>query len=54
MKIVGNEPAQKEILDVAHHNTIFDQLLSLIPRHDFEHLVSEHVTGRSPRRAYQA
>ena len=49
MKIVGNEPTQKEILDVAHHNTIFNQLLSLIPRHDFEHLVSEHAIGRRPR-----
>ena len=24
---------QKEILDLAHHNTLFSQLLSLIPGH---------------------
>jgi hypothetical protein len=41
---------QKEILDLAHHNTLFSQLLSLIPGHVFKSLQDKHNCGRSSRR----
>jgi hypothetical protein len=34
---------------VAHCNTIFHQMLKLIPRHHFAKLEAEHGTGRKPR-----
>ena len=34
-----------------HHNTVFSQLLKLIPRHEFETLSNQHHTGRSFRTA---
>jgi hypothetical protein len=37
-------------LDVSHHNTLFSQTLSLIPRHVFEKLERRHKTGRASRR----
>jgi hypothetical protein len=40
---------QKEILDLAHHNTLFSQILSLIPGHVFQTLERRHKTGRSSR-----
>ena len=36
---------------MAHYNTVFSQLLKLIPRHEFETLAKQHHTGRSFRRA---
>ena len=33
-----------------HHNTLFSQTLSLIPRHVFQKLENRHKTGRSSRR----
>lgn len=36
---------------MAHHNTVFSQLLKLIPRHEFETLAKAHHTGRSFRTA---
>lgn len=39
----------KEILDLSHHNTLFSQTLSLIPRHVFQKLERRHKTGRSSR-----
>jgi len=39
----------KEILDLAHHNTLFSQLLSLIPGHVFKTLEDKHQCGRSSR-----
>ena len=33
---------------MAHCNTIFHQMLKLIPRHDFAKLETEHGTGRKP------
>ncbi|MES9812587.1 MAG: DUF4372 domain-containing protein, partial [Candidatus Thiodiazotropha sp.] len=30
----------------SHHNTVFSQLLKLIPRHEFETLAKQHHTGR--------
>jgi hypothetical protein len=40
----------KEILNMAHHNTLFSQILSLIPRHVFQKLEHRHKTGRSSRK----
>ena len=34
-----------------HHNTVFSQLLKLIPRHEFESLAIQHHSGRSFRTA---
>ena len=34
-----------------HYNTVFSQLLKLIPRHEFETLAIEHHSGRSFRKA---
>jgi len=36
---------------LAHHNTVFSQLLKLIPRHEFESLAIQHHSGRSFRTA---
>ena len=40
----------KEILNMAHHNTLFFQTLSLIPRHVFQKLEHRHKTGRASRK----
>ena len=34
---------------MSHHNTVFSQLLKLVPRHEFETLANQHHTGRSFR-----
>ena len=36
---------------MAHHNTVFSQLLKFIPRHEFETLAKRHHSGRSFRTA---
>ena len=36
---------------MAHYNTVFSQLLKLIPRHEFETLAKQHHSGRSFRKA---
>jgi len=36
---------------MAHHNTVFSQILKLVPRHDFEVLAKAHHQGRSFRTA---
>lgn len=36
---------------MAHHNTVFSQILKLIPRHEFESLANKHHSGRSFRTA---
>jgi len=36
---------------MAHNNTVFSQLLKLMPRHDFESLSRQHHSGRSFRTA---
>ena len=36
---------------MTHHNTVFSQLLKLIPRHEFETLAKQHHSGRSFRTA---
>ncbi len=36
---------------MAHHNTVFSQLLKFIPRHEFETLANRHHSGRSFRSA---
>ena len=35
---------------MAHHNTVFSQLLKLVPRHQFEILVKRHHVGRRFRK----
>ena len=35
---------------MAHHNTVFSQLLKLVPRHEFETLANEHHAGRKLRK----
>ena len=42
---------QKGNQALSHHNTVFSQLLKLIPRHEFETLAKQHHTGRSFRTA---
>jgi len=39
----------KEILDMAHSNTLFAQILSLIPRHEIKFLEDKYKCGRSSR-----
>ena len=36
---------------MAHHNTVFAQLLKFVPRHEFETLANQHHCGRSFRTA---
>ena len=36
---------------MSHHNTVFSQLLKLLPRHEFESLAKRHHSGRSFRTA---
>jgi len=36
---------------MAHNNTVFSQLLKLVPRHKFETLAKEHHSGWSFRSA---
>jgi len=36
---------------LSHHNTVFSQLLKLMPRHEFETLAKQHHQGRSFRTA---
>ena len=36
---------------MSHHNTVFSQLLKLIPRHEFETLAKQHHNGRAFRKA---
>ena len=36
---------------MAYHNTVFSQILKLIPRHEFESLANKHHSGRSFRTA---
>ena len=42
---------QKGNQALSHHNTVFSQLLKLVPRHEFETLAKQHHTGRSFRTA---
>lgn len=35
---------------MAHHNTVFSQLLKLVPRHEFEALAKQHHQGRKLRK----
>ncbi len=35
---------------LAHHNTVFSQILKLVPRHEFETLAKQHHTGRRLRK----
>ena len=35
---------------MSHHNTLFSQMLSLIPRHVFQKLEHRHKVGRASRK----
>jgi len=35
---------------LAHHNTVFSQVLKLIPRHEFESLARKHHQGQKLRK----
>ena len=35
---------------MAHHNTVFAQMLKFIPRHEFESLANQHHSGRRLRK----
>ncbi len=35
---------------MAHHNTVFSQILKLVPRHEFESLARVHHQGRKLRK----
>ncbi len=35
---------------MAHNNTVFSQLLKLVPRHEFETLANQHHAGRKLRK----
>ncbi|WP_425443947.1 DUF4372 domain-containing protein [Thioalkalivibrio denitrificans] len=37
---------QEGVQALSHHNTVFSQLLKLIPRHEFETLANQHHEGR--------
>jgi FOG: Transposase and inactivated derivatives len=50
MKELHKPTPHKEILDLSHHNTLFSQTLSLIPRHVFQKLENKYKTGRSSRK----
>jgi len=50
MRILHNTLHTKEILNMSHHNTLFHQTLSLIPRHVFQKLEARHKTGRTSRK----
>ena len=45
-----NTLPHKEILDLSHHNALFSQTLSFIPRHVFQKLEQRHKSGRSSRK----
>ncbi len=42
---------QKGSQAMSHHNTVFSQLLKLVPRHEFETLAIQHHSGRAFRKA---
>jgi hypothetical protein len=39
---------ERRIRPIVHCNTIFHQMVKLIPRHQFDKLEAEHGTGRNP------
>jgi putative transposase len=41
---------QEGVQALAHHNTVFSQLLKLVPRHEFETLANRHHEGRKLRK----
>ena len=48
---VRRKPIEAQgIQAVAHNSTIFEQLLKLVPRHDFERLANKRETGRKARK----
>jgi hypothetical protein len=46
-KVIGKKEGAQAL---AHHNTVFSQLLKLVPRHEFETLANQHHEGRKLRK----
>ena len=47
---VENQSKHRRSQAVAHDSTIFEHLLKLVPRHDFERLANKRETGRKARK----
>lgn len=41
---------QEGVQALSHHNTVFSQLLKMVPRHEFETLANQHHEGRKLRK----
>ena len=50
MKLRKNIEKQEGVQALSHHNTVFSQLLKMIPRHEFETLANQHHEGRKLRK----
>ena len=51
MFLQKNTVKNRENQALSHNNTVFSQLLKLLPRHEFERLANQHHSGRSFRKA---
>lgn len=50
MKLRKDIEKQEGVQALSHHNTVFYQLLKMIPRHEFESLAKQHHEGRKLRK----
>ena len=50
MKLPKVIEKQEGVQALSHHNTVFSQLLKLVPRHEFEALANRHHEGRKLRK----
>ena len=50
MKLRKDIEKQEGVQALSHHNTVFSQLLKMIPRHEFETLAKQHHEGRKLRK----
>lgn len=50
MKLRKDIEKQEGVQALSHHNTVFSQLLKMIPRHEFETLANQHHEGRKLRK----
>jgi putative transposase len=46
-QVIGKQEGEQAL---AHYNTVFSQLLKLVPRHEFETLANQHHEGRKLRK----
>jgi putative transposase len=49
MDVLANKK-NRETQALAHHNTVFAQLLKFVPRHEFEALANRHHEGHKLRK----